>query len=280
MFDHGLLYGDGIFEGIRFSRHGILLFQEHVERLYVSAKTIRLGIPYFPKELMVQVSDAVAQSGLKQGYIRLLVTRGAGDLGLNPTRCAHPQVITIVSKIALYPDSLYESGLHVHVCKTLKPDASQLPGNAKTCNYLNNILAVQDYLDANCHEGLMLTKEGFVSEATADNVFFISGNTLFTPSLATNCLPGITRAKVMQVAAKKGYRIEEGLFTPDRFRNAEEMFLTGTGAGIIAVAQIDGFPVGSGRMGPKTRALRQAFEINVPMWSTPVLTLRQTEPLR
>lgn len=270
VFDHGLLYGDGVFEGIRIIDGGILLLDEHVERLYASAQAIRLAVNRTPKEMKHDILNAVRQSGIADGYIRLVLTRGIGDLGLNPRRCPHSRTIIIVASIALYPEELYEQGLDVAVCNTRKTTATQLTGRAKSCNYLNNIQAVWDYLDQGCHEGLMLTPDGYVSEATADNVFGIRGDVLFTPSLDTNCLPGITRAQILRIAAETSFRVEEGHYRAEDFIQADEVFLTGTGAGIIAVAKLDAKTVGSGTMGPKTRQLRAEYERQVPSMCTPV----------
>jgi len=272
VFDHGLLYGDGVFEGIRIISNGILLLQAHIDRLYESARHIGMSMPYAPEQMREHVLQTVGQSGLSDGYVRLVVTRGVGDLGINPARCKTPTVIIIASKLALYPEEFYRKGLDVHICQTRKPAASQMPGAAKTCNYMNNILAATEYVAANCQEGLLLTPDGFVSEATADNVFFIRGDTVFTPSLDTNCLPGITRAQVLRIAREQGFNTEEGRYLPSDFLCAEEVFLTGTGAGIIAARRINGQSIGSGCMGPKTERLRNAYEAAIPSLLTPVTT--------
>ncbi|MBI4361150.1 aminotransferase class IV [Candidatus Micrarchaeota archaeon] len=267
-FDHGLLYGDGVFEGIRFQEKGLLLLDEHVQRLYDSARMIQLRIAQNPDEMRRMVIEAVRHCGMENGYVRLVVTRGVGDLGVNPASCGTPTVMILVSTISLYPEKFYEEGLRVHVCQTKKPPLDVLPCNAKTCNYLNNGLAALEFTKEGCQEGLMLTTEGFVSEATADNVFGIQGNALFTPSLDTNCLPGITRAKVMELAKEKGFQVREGKYLPDEFREADEVFLTGTGAGIIAVTTLGGQRIGNGKTGKTTRALRDAYESKCRQWLT------------
>lgn len=269
-FDHGLLYGDGVFEGIRFWDRGLLLLDEHIARIYDSARMIDLVIPHPPERLKRMVVDAVRQCGMTKGYVRLVVTRGVGDLGVNPASCGTPTVIILVASIQLYPEKFYQEGLAVHVCQTRKPPLDVLPCNAKTCNYLNNGLAALEFSKAGCQEGLMLTTDGFVSEATADNVFGIQGNVLFTPSLDTNCLPGITRANVMAIAKTMGFAVEEGKYAPDAFMNADEVFLTGTGAGIISVTRLGGKPIGTGKPGEKTRRLQAAYESQCKNWLTSV----------
>ena len=269
VLDHCFLYGDGIFEGIRLIKRKILFHKEHIERLYGSASVIRM--PMIAKEeYEKQLFEAVKASSIETGYIRVVVTRGIGDLGINPAKCSGSKVVIIVANLQLYPEELYENGIKLITARTRKIPYASFNCRIKSCNYLNNIMATWEYLDRNANEAIMTDENGIVSEATVDNIFGIKGNTLFTPSLNTNCLEGITRQKVIEIAKGNGFEIEEGLFSPHDFMIADEVFLTGTGAGIIPVSQIEQMKIGSGKIGEKTRKLRHEYESRIEEFCTPV----------
>lgn len=262
VLDHCFLYGDGVFEGIRLINKKILLHKEHMERLYNSASIVR--IPMMPKdEYEKQLFAAVKASGIDYGYIRVVVTRGTGDLGINPAKCSNSKLVIIVANLQLFPEGLYEKGLKVIAARTRKTPYASFDCGVKSCNYINNVMAAWEVVDRNADEAIMTDENGIVSEGTADNIFGIKDNVLFTPSMETNCLGGITRAKIMEIAKSQGMEVIEGRFTPRDFMSADEIFLTGTGAGIIPVAKIEHLTVGSGRIGEKTRRLRQEYEYKV-----------------
>lgn len=269
VLDHCFLYGDGVFEGIRFIDKKILFHKEHMQRLYRSASIIRLPL-MTQKDYEKQLFAAVKASGLESGYVRVVATRGIGDMGINPKRCSNPKLVMIVTHIKIYPDELYEKGLHVIIAKTRKIPRTSLDCSAKLCNYLNNIMAAWEAVDKEADEAIMTDEDGIVSEATLDNIFGIKGNTIFTPSLDTNCLPGITRAKIMDIAKEQGMKVVEGRFLPKEFLSADEVFLTGTGAGIVPVTRIDESVIGNGKMGVKTRKLRQEYESRIRNFCTPI----------
>ena len=269
VLDHCFLFGDGIFEGIRIIKRKILLHKEHMERLYNSAAIVR--IPMIPKEeYEKQLFAAVKASNLDSGYIRVVVTRGIGDLGLNPKKCSDSKLVIIVASLKLYPEELYEKGLKIIIARTKKIPYSSFDCSVKSCNYLNNVMATWEIIDKGADEAIMTDENGIVSEATVDNIFGIKGNKLFTPSLDTNCLAGITRSKIMEIAKGQGMEVTEGRFTPRDFIFADEVFLTGTGAGIIPVTKIEQYTVGTGAMGPKSRKLRQEYESRIEEFCTPI----------
>ena len=270
VFDHCLLYGDGVFEGIRIIGNKVILLDSHIDRLYASAKNIRLKMPFEKEKMKGQILKACKESGIENGYIRLVMTRGIGDLGINPAKCANGKTIIIVAKLALYPEERYENGLKVVFTPTRKISVQNWNGRVKSCNYLNNIMATWEFLDGNADEGIMLDLNGYVSEATVDNVFAIRGNKLFTPSLATNCLEGITRNAVMEIAKEKGMEVEEGFYVYHDFITADEIFLTGTGAGIIPVTKTNTAEISGGKIGEKTRALRSAYEARIKETGTQI----------
>jgi branched-chain amino acid aminotransferase len=255
VFDHGLLYGDGIFEGIRAYHGRVFKLKEHIERLFYSAKAILLTIPMSPQEVSQAVVDTCRRNGLRDGYIRLIVTRGIGTLGLNPNRCKRPSVIVIADKIQLYPPEFYQRGLEIITVPTVRNLHSALNPAIKSLNYLNNILAKIEANNGGCEEAIMLNSEGFVSECTGDNVFIVKGNQLLTPPLSAGALYGITRGVVMELGAKAGMNVAEPNLTRYDLFNADECFLTGTGAEVIPVVKIDGRVIGSGKPGPVTLKL-------------------------
>ncbi|HLC60357.1 MAG TPA: branched-chain-amino-acid transaminase [Candidatus Nanoarchaeia archaeon] len=269
ILDHCFLYGDGIFEGIRLINKKILLHKEHMNRIYNSASLVR--IPMVSKEeYEKQLFSAVRASNLNSGYIRLVVTRGIGDLGINPAKCSGSKLVILVTSLKLYPEELYEKGLKIIVARTRKIPYASFDCRIKSCNYMNNVMATWELVDRGADEAIMTDENGIVSEATVDNIFGIRGNTLFTPSLDTNCLEGITRNKIMEIAKGQKLNVVEGRFTARDFMLADEVFLTGTGAGIIPVSKIENKMIGAGNMGHKTRKLREEYESRIEEFCTPV----------
>ena len=259
VFDHGLLYGDGIFEGIRAYNGRVFKLNEHIDRLFYSAKAIMLRIPMSHGRLVNTVLETCHRNRIRDGYIRLVVTRGVGTLGLNPNRCKRPSVIVIADKIQVYPRALYEKGMDIITVPTTRNLHSALNPAIKSLNYLNNILAKIEANNSGCEEAIMLNADGFVAECTADNVFVIKEGQLFTPPLSAGALYGITRRVVMELAEAEGLRVSEPNLTRYDLFNADECFLTGTGAELIPVVKIDGRLIGAGRPGPVTRRLVDAY---------------------
>src|SRR6266568_2271297 len=252
VFDHGLLYGDGIFEGIRAYNARVFKLKEHIDRLFCSAKSILLTIPLAHADMMKAVVETCRRNKLRDGYIRLLVTRGVGTLGLNPNRCKNPSVIIIADKIQLYPPELYQKGMEIVTVPTVRNLHSALNPAIKSLNYLNNILAKIEANNSGCEEAIMLNAEGFVSECTGDNVFMIKEGRLLTPPLFAGALYGITRQVVMEMGAESGLIVGEPHLTRYDVFNADECFLTGTGAELIPIVKIDGRVIGAGKPGPIT----------------------------
>jgi branched-chain amino acid aminotransferase len=259
VFDHGLLYGDGVFEGIRAYNGRVFKLDEHLDRLYDSAKAIALEIPISKAKMGRVVVETCLANRARDGYIRLVVTRGVGTLGLNPYTCGRPQVICIAGTIQLYPKDLYEKGMAVVTVGTMRNQAEALNPRVKSLNYLNNILAKIEAINAGCEECLLLNPQGYVAEASGDNVFGIKGRTLFTPPTWCGALRGVTRDTVMELARGLGYEVKEDVVTRYDLYTADEVFLTGTAAEIIAVTKIDRRAIGAGTPGPVTRELSAAF---------------------
>ena len=255
VFDHGLLYGDGIFEGIRAYNGRVFKLEEHIDRLFCSAKSILLTIPISHSDLMAAVVETCRVNQLRDGYIRLVVTRGIGTLGLNPNRCKNPSVIIIADKIQLYPPELYQKGMEIITVPTVRNLHSALNPAIKSLNYLNNILAKIEANNGGCEEAILLNAEGFVAECTGDNVFIVKGNQLLTPPLSAGALYGITRGVVMELGAEAGLRVSEPNLTRYDLFNADECFLTGTGAEVVPVVKLDGRVIGTGKPGPVTEKL-------------------------
>jgi branched-chain amino acid aminotransferase len=255
VFDHGLLYGDGVFEGIRAYNGRVFKLREHIDRLYCSAKAILLTIPLTPEEMTRAVVATCKKNGIRDGYIRLVVTRGIGTLGLNPNRCQRSSVIVIAGKIQLYPPELYENGMEIVTVPTTRNLHSAVNPAIKSLNYLNNILAKIEANIAGVEEAIMLNAEGYVAECTGDNLFIVKAGQLHTPPLYAGALYGITRGVVMELAAAEGAKVSETNLTRYDVFNADECFLTGTGAEIIPVVKVDGRVVGTGKPGPLTRRL-------------------------
>jgi branched-chain amino acid aminotransferase len=255
VFDHGLLYGDGIFEGIRAYNGRVFKLKEHIDRLFYSAKAILLEIPMSHAQIMKAVVDTCRQNKIRDGYIRLVVTRGVGTLGLNPNRCKKPSVIVIAGKIQLYPEAYYKNGLDIITVPTTRNLHSALNPAIKSLNYLNNILAKIEANNGGVEEAVMLNSEGYVAECTGDNIFIVKGNQLLTPPLSAGALYGITREVVMNLAKDSGMQVSEPNLTRYDLFNADECFLTGTGAELIPVVKIDGRVIGTGKPGAVTKQL-------------------------
>jgi branched-chain amino acid aminotransferase len=255
VFDHGLLYGDGIFEGIRAYNSRVFRLKEHIDRLFYSAKAILLTIPHTHRQIMDAVVQTCSRNKIRDGYIRLLVTRGIGTLGLNPNRCKNPSLIIIAGRIQLYPPELYQKGMEIVTVPTVRNLHSALNPAVKSLNYLNNIMAKIEATNAGCEEAIMLNAEGFVSECTGDNIFIVKGKELQTPPLSAGALYGITRQVVMDLGAEQGLKVREATLTRYDLFNADECFLTGTGAEIVPVVKIDGRVIGTGKPGAATQEL-------------------------
>jgi branched-chain amino acid aminotransferase len=259
VFDHGLLYGDGVFEGIRAYNGRVFKLAEHIERLFSSARAILLKVPLSRKELIKAVVQTCRRNKIRDGYIRLVVTRGVGSLGMNPFTCKRPSVIIIADKIQLYPAEFYKRGLDLITASTARNLHSALNPAIKSLNYLNNILAKIEAVNGGCEEAIMLNAQGFVAECTGDNIFLVKRGHLSTPPLSAGALHGITRGVVMELARQNGLSVSEPDVTRYDLFNADECFLTGTGAEIIAVVKIDGRIIGNGRPGPVTGRLIKRY---------------------
>jgi branched-chain amino acid aminotransferase len=259
VFDHGLLYGDGVFEGIRAYNGRVFKLKEHIDRLFYSAKAILLELPMTHAQLMRATVETCRRNKLREGYIRLVVTRGVGTLGLNPRSCRNPSVIIIAGKIQVYPAELYAKGMDIVTVPTVRNLHSAVNPAIKSLNYLNNILAKIEANNAGVEEAVMLNAEGFVAECTADNLFIIKNEVLSTPPLSAGALYGITRGTVMDLATKMGLKVSEPNLTRYDLFNADECFLTGTGAEIMPVVKIDGRVIGNGKPGSLTRKLVENY---------------------
>jgi branched-chain amino acid aminotransferase len=255
VFDHGLLYGDGIFEGIRAYNGRVFQLSEHIDRLFCSAKAILLNVPLSPAQMSAAVIQTCRRNQVRDGYIRLVVTRGIGTLGLNPNRCKNPSVIIIAGKIQLYPPELYEKGMAIVTVPTVRNLHSALNPAIKSLNYLNNVLAKIEANNAGCEEAVMLNAEGFVAECTGDNLFIIKGDRLLTPPLSAGALYGITRKVVLEIGEQSGLKVGDPNLTRYDLFNADECFLTGTGAELVPVVRIDGRVIGTGKPGAITAKL-------------------------
>ena len=260
VFDHGLLYGDGVFEGLRAYHGKVFRLREHIQRLYESAKAIWLQIPLSQDEMCDAVNESVRLNKIDDGYIRLVVTRGAGTLGLDPNRCSNPQVIIIADAISLYPKELYEKGLEIVTVSVQRMHPAALNPRIKSLNYLNNILAKIEGLQAGCIEALMLNHKGDVAECTGDNIFLVRQGILWTPPLDAGILEGVTRDAVIEVAIQAGIEVREVPLTKHDVYIADECFLTGTAAEVIPVVKVDSRPIGTAKPGPVTRNLEERFK--------------------
>jgi branched-chain amino acid aminotransferase len=259
VLDHCVLYGDGVFEGIRVYGGKVFQCDAHVDRLFASAEGIRLKIPYSKQQIVDAMYEAIAANGKDEAYIRLVITRGVGTLGLNPFLCEQAHVFCICSEIALYPPEMYEKGMSVIIAKTRRCSADMLSPSVKSCNYLNNIRAKIEAIDAGVPEAIMLNAAGNVAECTGDNLFLVTGGTVVTPDVASGILVGVTRNVVMQICRQQGIELVDKTVTVDELLAADECFLTGTAAEVIAVTDVDGKKIGDGGVGPVTRQLLGAF---------------------
>ncbi|HUU60345.1 MAG TPA: branched-chain-amino-acid transaminase [Phycisphaerae bacterium] len=259
VYDHATLYGDGVFEGIRIYGGKIFQSEAHLNRLFDSAKHIRLAIPCTKQELHEAMTETIRADDRIDGYIRLVVTRGAGTLGLSPFKCPSPTVFIIVDDILLYPREMYEDGMAVIIAKTVRISAQMLDPRVKSLNYLNNILAKIEAIDAGVPEALMLNARGNIAEGTGENVFIVSDGEVITPPREAGMLVGVTRGIVIHLARKLALPLVEKDIRPDDLYAADECFLTGTAAEVIAVTRIDGTPIGGGKVGPIARRLMAAF---------------------
>ncbi|MEI6504279.1 MAG: branched-chain-amino-acid transaminase [Planctomycetota bacterium] len=259
VFDHGLLYGDGVFEGLRSYSGKVFRLDAHLDRLYASARAICLEIPLAKEVVAKAVNDTLTANGLTDGYIRLVVTRGAGSLGLDPNKTKNPQVIVIADTISLYPGEYYEKGLRIVTAATQRTQSAALSPRIKSLNYLNNIMAKLEGLQAGCVEALMLNSKGEVAECTGDNIFVFRSGKLLTPPPDAGILEGITRGAVMELAAAAGIDCRESTLVRHDLYTADECFLTGTAAEVIPVVEIDGRKVGAGLPGPVTARLTREF---------------------
>jgi len=260
VFDHGLLYGDGVFEGIRFYNGRIFRLEAHIRRLFESARAIVLNLPWSQEDVCRYTCETVAANGLSNGYIRLVVTRGCGELGLNPYLCPRPSMFIIASTIKLYPEEHYTNGLALVTCATRRPAPGALMPQVKSLNYLNNIMAKVEAIQANALEALMLNEQGNVAECTGDNLFIIKDGLLLTPLISDGALDGITRGVILELAATLGIPFHERSLTRYDIFIADECFLTGTAAEVIPVVSLDRRTIGSGQPGPLTRRFIEAYQ--------------------
>lgn len=263
VFDHGLLYGDGVFEGIRLYGGNIFRLEEHLERLEYSAKAIMLQMPHTRAELRELTCETCRQNGLTDAYIRLVITRGVGDLGLAPWLCPKPSIFIIASKISLYPQEHYDNGLAIVTVPTRRIGPAALPATIKSLNYLNNILGKIEAKQFGALEAIMLNEQGYVAECTADNVFIVHKGTIITPSSSQGALKGITRDTVIDIAAEIGVPLRESDMTRYDIWCADECFLTGSGAEVIPVVKLDGRVIGDGKPGSITQRVLAAFRRRV-----------------
>ncbi|HEV3236979.1 MAG TPA: branched-chain-amino-acid transaminase [Gemmataceae bacterium] len=259
VYDHGLLYGDGVFEGIRVYSGKVFRLREHIDRLYDSARSINLEIP-MPRDQMIDaVNNTVRANNKRDGYIRLVVTRGAGSLGLDPRKTSDPQIIIIVDDISMYPQDLYDNGLEIVTASTIRNHPAATNPRVKSLNYLNNIMAKMEGIRAGCLEALMLNHKGEVAECTGDNIFLVKHGLLRTPPIDAGILEGVTRNAVMELARADGIAVQEMAMTRHDVYVADECFLTGTAAEVIPVVKVDGRPIGNGKPGPITKQLHERF---------------------
>ena len=263
VFDHGLLYGDGVFEGIRLYSGNVFRLQEHLERFEYSAKAILLDMPLTRAQWSDAICEACRVNGLSDGYIRAVVTRGVGDLGLAPWLCSKPSYFIIASKISLYPPEYYENGLSIVTVPTRRVGPASIPSTVKSLNYLNNILGKIEAKQAGALEPIMLNDQGYVAEATADNVFIVHKGELLTPSTNQGALKGVTRGAIIDIAKAVGIPERESNLTRYDLWCADECFLTGSGAEVIPVVKLDGRTIGAGRPGPVTRRVLEEFRKRV-----------------
>lgn len=270
VFDHGVLYGDGVFEGIRAYNGRVFRLEQHIDRLYAGAHTLMINIPISKQEMCKAVCDTCAANNLTDAYIRLVVTRGAGDLGLDPRKCTTPTIFVIAASIQMYPEEFYQKGLELITCSTRRNSPQTLDPAMKSLNYLNNILAKIETIQAGVPEGIMLTADGYVSECTGDNLFIVKGNTLTVPPLHLGNLGGITRQAIMELAEAEGLEVREEMFRLHDLYNADEFFITGTAAEVVPGVKVDGRLIADGKPGPITQRLRKRYQELTATEGTPI----------
>lgn len=270
VFDHGLLYGDGIFEGIRAYNGRVFRLEAHLDRLYDGAQALQLDISLDRAQMTEAILETLRANQLRDAYIRLVVTRGVGDLGLDPQKCPRPTLFIIADAIELYPEEFYEKGLELITCSTRRNDPAALDAGIKSLNYLNNILAKMETTQAGVPEGIMLSSEDYVAECTGVNIFLVSSGKLITPPLHIGNLAGITRQVTIELARQQGISASEELFRTKEVYCADECFLTGTAAELIPVVTVDGRSIGDGKPGPLTKSLREAFADLTQSEGTPI----------
>ncbi|MFV0415288.1 MAG: branched-chain-amino-acid transaminase [Chthoniobacterales bacterium] len=259
VFDHGLLYGDGVFEGIRFYSGRVFRLDEHLRRLEKSARAIALSLPFSLKEVEKAVLETIRKNELQDGYLRLVVTRGSGDLGLSPINCPKPSMIIIAAGITLYPEEKYQNGLELVTCSTRRTNHGALSPMVKSLNYLNNVLAKLEAINAGAGEGIMLNEQGYVAECTGDNIFIGVNGEILTPPVSSGALAGVTRAVVFEIADELRITIKEALLTRYDLYTADECFLTGTAAEVIPAVSLDKRLIGSGSPGALTKRFMTAY---------------------
>jgi len=270
VFDHGLLYGDGVFEGIRFYNGRVFLLEEHLDRLYDSAKAILLTVPLERDAMRDVVLETCRQNQLRDGYIRLVITRGKGDLGLNPNKCPKPTIFCIAATIELYPEKLYTEGLRVNTVPTQRISPAMLSPAIKSLNYLNNILAKIEGNLYGAQESIMLNAQGYVAECTADNIFVIKKDHILTPHVSDGALGGITRRLMFDIARELAREIQEVNLTRYDLFVADEIFATGSGAEVVPISEVDGRKIGPGHVGPVTAEFIRAFKARTQTTGTPI----------
>ncbi|MEM8952906.1 MAG: branched-chain-amino-acid transaminase [Verrucomicrobiota bacterium] len=270
VFDHGLLYGDGIFEGIRLYDGRVFELDTHIDRFFDSARAIELSLPLDKAALTEAILETIRANNLQDGYVRLLATRGAGGLGLNPYLCEKASIIVIASKIALYPEEKYQEGLTVVTCGTRRPSHAALSPAVKSLNYLNNVMGKIEAMHAGADEGVMLNEQGLVSECTGDNIFVVKDGAVTTPPVAAGILDGITRRIVIGLIADLGLPISEPMMTRYDLYTADEVFLTGTAAEIISVVEYDNRTIGDGNPGPVTLQCIEKYRDLTKTTGTPI----------
>lgn len=259
VYDHGFLYGDGVFEGIRMYDGNIFRLKEHLDRLYDSAKAIMLHIPHSKEEMTDIIIETLKKNDFQDAYIRVVVSRGVGNLGLDPFTCKKPQIIVIAEQLQLFPKQLYETGIEIVSVASRRNRSDVLPPTVKSLNYLNNILVKIEAHQAGVNEALMLNDQGYVAEGSADNIFIVKGNVIKTPPAYIGALEGITRNAIIDIAKEQGFDIREEVFTRHDVYTADEVFLTGTAAEVIAVVKVDGREIGEGKPGDYTNQLLKEF---------------------
>jgi len=263
VFDHGLLYGDGVFEGIRLYKGNIFRLEEHLERLEYSARALMLKLPLSRAEIAEATCETCRRNQLSDGYIRLVVTRGVGDLGLSPWNCPKPSIFIIAGKIALYPEEHYTTGLSIVTVPTRRAGPATLPPAVKSLNYLNNILAKMEARQAGALEAIMLNDQGYVAECTGDNIFIVHKGAIVTPAASQGALKGITRSAIIDIAKELEIPLQEADLTRYDLWNADECFLSGTAAEVVPVVRLDGREIGTAKPGPVTHRVLEAFRRRV-----------------